>query len=56
MMLSQVYIVRTKWYKDGNCLEQLSGLVMDGENVRNFVEIQLLGVLGVSEVANIKTR
>ena len=42
--------------KVGNCLEQLSGLVMDGENVRNFVDIQLLGVLGVSEVADIEAR
>ena len=42
--------------KVGNCLEQLSGLVMDGENVRNSVNIQLFGVLGVSEVADIEAR
>ena len=51
--LDDVFYERSQ---NGNCLEQLSGLVMDGENVRNFVDIQLLGVLGVSEVADIEAR
>ena len=54
--MSEKTIIHVGIELSGNCLEQLSGVVVDGENVRNFVDIQLFHVLRITEVTDVKAR
>ena len=37
------------------CLEQLPCIVVNRENVRNLVHIQLFGVLAIAEISNVES-